>query len=92
MTMQCNQHHEFSYLHKKSGKDNIFEVMQIPGIIIGGSDLDEMKKDVIVATKDYLHSNDDIHNLAQKNQLTSTLSTSDMGVIVGIEKFSVECD
>ncbi len=90
--MQCRQQHDFSYLHKKYGKDNTFEVMEIPGIIIGGIDLAEMKKEIEIATKDYLHSNDSIHYQAQKRELTSILSTSDMGVVVGIEKFFVECD
>ena len=92
MTMQCHQHHEFSYLHKKYGKDNTFEVMEIPGIIIGGIDIGKMKEEVVVATKNYLQSNESIHYQAQKRELISTLSTSDMGVILGIEKFSVECD
>jgi len=66
--------------------------MEIPGIMIGGQNIGEMKKEIAVATKDYLHSNDSIHYQVQKRELTSTLSTSDMGVIVGIEKFSVECN
>ena len=92
MTMQCTQQHEFSYLHKKYGKDNTFEVMEIPGIIIGGKDLENMKDEIVSATKDYLDSNESIHYQAQKRELTSTLTTSDMGVVVGIEKFFVECD
>ncbi len=91
MAMLCHQQHEFSYLHKKYGKNNTFEVMEIPGIIIGGVDLEKMKDEVVIATKDYLDSNDSIHYQAQKRELISTLSTSDMGIVVGIEKFSVKC-
>ena len=66
--------------------------MEIPGIIIGGQDTEEMREEVMAATKHYLHSNDSIHHQVQKGKLVSTLSTSDMGIIVGIEKFSVECE
>ncbi len=66
--------------------------MEIPGIIIGGQDTEEMKDEIMVATKHYLHSNDSIHYQVQKGKLVSTLSTSDIGIIVGINKFSVECE
>ena len=66
--------------------------MEIPGIIIGGQDIEEMKEKIMAATKHYLHSNDSIHDQVQKGKLVSALSTSNMDIMVDIEKFSVKCE
>lgn len=89
--MKCEQEHNFRYLIKKDGNDYCMQVMEIPGIIIGGRDKNIIRDEIIKATKSYLDFHNETHSKAQQAKLYSTLATSPMGVILGIEKFTVEC-
>lgn len=89
--MTCEQEHEFNFLLKKDGNNYSMQVMEIPGIILGGQDTDEIKKELKEATKEYLNFHAETHSKAQQNKLGSSLATSSKGIILGIEKFSVRC-
>lgn len=91
MTMICKQEHEFEYLLKKDGNDYSMQVMEIPGIIVGGQNIDSMKKEIANATKAYLDFHDETHSKKQLDTLGYSLNTSSIGVILAIEKFIVRC-
>jgi hypothetical protein len=89
--MKCEQIHEFHYLLKKDGNDYSMQVMEIPGIIVGGKKREFIEKEIENATKSYLDFHDETHSKAQQNKLAFSLSTSPTGIILGIEEFSVRC-
>ena len=89
--MHCEQEHEFNCLWKKEGNDYSVQVMEIPGIIIGGKNNDEITNELQKATKSYLDAHEPTHIKAQQNKLPSSLSTSSRGIILRIDKFSVRC-
>lgn len=89
--IQCEQEHEFQYLLKKDGNDYSIQVLEIPGIIIGGQDVKTIQKELSRAAKHYLDNNDNIHSKAQCKTLSSSLKTSQYGIVLGIEKFIVKC-
>jgi len=89
--MKCEQEHEFNFLLKKEGNDYSMQVMEIPGIILGGQDRNVIKKEITEATKAYLEFHDETHTKAQQNKLGSSLNTASKGIVLGIEKFSVRC-
>ena len=89
--MECKQVHEFNCLLKKEGNDYSMQIMEIPGITIGGNDRQMIKKDIIKAAKAYLDFHDETHSEAQQNKLGSSLNTSSKGIILAIEKISVRC-
>ena len=89
--MKCEQEHEFSCLLKKEGNDYSMQVMEIPGITIGGDNRNLIKEEIIKATKAYLNFHDETHTKAQQNKLGSSLNTSSKGIILGVEKISVRC-
>ena len=87
----CKEEHNFKYLAKQDGKNFALQVMEIPGIIVGGQDLNSLKTEIVDATKDYLSFHDPTHAKAQQCKLTSSLTTSSVGIILGIENFTVKC-
>lgn len=87
----CEQEHEFKCLLKKDGNDYSMQVMEIPGITIGGNDRNLMKQEIVKATKAYLNVHDETHVKAQQRKLQSSLNTSSIGIILGIEKIFVRC-
>lgn len=89
--MKCERVHEFNYLLKKEGNNYSMQVMEIPGITIGGNDRNVMKKEIVKATKAYLDFHDETHTKAQQNKLGSSLNTSSKGIVLSIEKLSVKC-
>ena len=89
--MKCKQEHEFNCLVKKEDNDYLMQVMEIPGIILGGEDKDLMKEEIIKAAKAYLDFHDDTHIKAQQNKLESSLNTSSKGIVLGVEKIFVRC-
>ena len=89
--MKCEQVHEFNCLVKKEGNDYLMQVMEIPGITLGGKDRDLMKEEIIKAAKAYLDFHDETHTKAQQNKLGSSLNTSSKGIVLGVEKISVRC-
>ena len=89
--MKCNSEHEFSGLWKKDGKNYSVQVLEIPGIAVGGKDSKWLAKELKKATKAYLSAHEPTHVKAEQNKLGSTLSTSSRGIILKIEKFSVKC-
>lgn len=89
--IQCIQEHQFNFLVKQYGHDYSAQVMEIPGIIIGSTKRTELKDKIEKATKAYLDFHDETHIKAQKQKLGSSLNTSNMGIILGIEKITVRC-
>jgi len=89
--MKCDQEHEFSFLVKQHGNDYSAQVMEIPGIIFGGQNRSMFKDEIEKATKAYLDFHDKTHVKAQQHKLGSSLNTSSIGIILGIEKFTVRC-
>ena len=89
--MICSQEHEFQYLIKQDGKNFALQVMEIPGIVVGGQNLNTMKNEIVNATQKYLSFHDKTHSRAQKNKLISSLATSSVGIVLGIEHFTVKC-
>ncbi len=88
--MKCEQVHEFNCLLKKEGNDYSMQVMEIPGIAVGGDNRDSIKEEIVKATRAYLEFHDETHTKAQQNKLGSSLNTSSKGIILGVEKISVK--
>lgn len=89
--MVCNQEHDFKYLVKQDGNNYMMQVMEIPGIVIGGQKLDTMKKEVIEATESYLSYHNETHSKVQQKKLGSSLIASSIGIVLAIESFTVKC-
>ncbi|RNJ80432.1 MAG: hypothetical protein D9C04_01460 [Nitrosopumilus sp. B06] len=89
--IKCEQEHKLEYLLKQEGKDYCAQVMGIPGIIVGGEDVDEIRKEVTHATKRYLDYHDPTHIKIREEKFDSSLRTTSEGAVLSIEKFSVRC-
>lgn len=92
MTAQPECVHNFSYLVKSYG-DGAYtaRVQEIPAVFVSGNDLKNLGLQIEEATKGYLKMFDEEHTKAMTGSLPPILESPKAGIVVSIEKFSVEC-
>lgn len=82
--------HEFTYLMREYDGIYTGRVLELPPVIVSGSEA-EVKQKIVDVTRDYLKYSDTDHEKAKNKELKPTLQSNTDGIVIGTCKFQVKC-